>query len=317
MEKVLITGITGQDGIFLTKALLESTSNISIVGTSRSIENKNFFMNLNRIYSGSNQNLKILKLNFNESNKVFGFLEDYKPTQIYNLMGPSSVYESFLNNSNKNTIVSNFDNLVGSLIKQKNFCNFFQASSSEMFDVSKYKLNEESSMKPRSPYAEAKYKNHLSVKQLNEEYSWNIKSGIMFNHESEYRSNQYLFMKIINAAANIKSRNITKFSLGSLKYIRDWSFAGDFAEALISICQDKKENSYVIGSGKGTSIKEIVEIVFDYYKLNWENHLEIDSSILRKGDPEVIISDPNLIKNNIGWESTTSIENLTQRCIKK
>ena len=129
----------------------------------------------------------------------------------------------------------------------------------------------------------------------------NISSGIMFNHESEFRDNEYLIMKIINFAINTSKGENSKLYLGSTEILRDWSYAGDFAEAIYSINNKNKSQDYVVGSGTGYTIRNILEIVFGYFDLDWEDYILIDPTLLRKGDPISIISDPRkLIKNIIG-----------------
>ena len=146
---------------------------------------------------------------------------------------------------------------------------FFEAGSSEMFsNKNKNPLNEDSKFETRSPYARAKYENFVRIKELRESYGWDIKTGIMFNHESQFRDSDYLFMKIINGAIDIRNKKIQKLTIGSLDYIRDWSYAGDIAKAIYKINNSGKANTYVIGSGKGHEIRNVVEIVFDEFNLN-------------------------------------------------
>ena len=186
-NNILITGITGQDGIFLTSLLLNN-SNKNIYGLSRSQNSKIFYDRLGRINTFDKSRIKILNTELLDKKSVKKLLEEIKPEAIFNLSGPSSVNQSFENSNLSNEIKLIFENLTSSLIELNNFCFFFQSSSSEMFgkNHSKY-LNEESEMIPNSPYAAAKYDNHILCKKYSEEYEWKIVSGIMFNHESEFR----------------------------------------------------------------------------------------------------------------------------------
>ena len=157
---------------------------------------------------------------------------------------------------------------------------------------------------------------HNSVKKLRIKYEWPIVSGIMFNHESEFREDKYLYMKIVNFAIKTK-KNETKepLMLGSLEYRRDWSYAQDITQAAIMMLRSENKNDYVLGSGGSYSIQEIVEIVFNSFDLNWNKYIHIDPSLLREGDPQEIISDPSKIKNELGWSTTTSIENVIEKII--
>ena len=317
MKKILITGVTGQDGIFLVNKLTNLDQEFEIIGISRDKNESLFYNKLKLISSKPPDSLHLLDLNLLNSNDVNNFISSYKPDQVYNLSGPSSVYESIENDSIHNKIRTIFSNLTESLISNNNLCRFYQASSSEMFkDNNGKKLNETSITLPVSPYAKAKFYNHKKVTELNKKYGWNIYSGIMFNHESEFRDNNYLFMKIINSAIRISQGKEDKLILGSLEYIRDWSFAGDIAEAIYKINNHGNDESYIIGSGVGNSILSVVEIVFNFFKLNWQDFVIIDKNYLRPGDPKIIISDPSKIKNELNWENTLSFESLVNRCIE-
>ena len=181
---------------------------------------------------------------------VSKLIKDIGPDQIFNLSGPSSVYNSYLNpKKTDKTINEIFDNLIYGCIENKIYPNFFQASSSEMFANSTQKLDESSAFDPKSPYATAKLNIHLKIPSLRENYNWKINSGIMFNHESEFRNDEYLIMKIINGALKIKNGNHEILTLGSLDLIRDWSYAKDVVEAVHCINHFSNGDDYVIGSG--------------------------------------------------------------------
>jgi len=317
VEKILITGVTGQDGIFLTSKLLQK-DNIKIIGITRNTKNKNFFKNL--YYLNKNlyiQNIELINLNLQDENTVEKFIEYFKPTRVFNLTGPSNV-----NNSLKDKdiyiefLIKSFDNLLNALESYSNDCRIFQASTSEMFNSSKYPLNEESDLNPRNPYSFSKYEIHKKILEKSESTNLKLYSGIMFNHESEFRSNDFLIMKIIEAALKIKTvSSHQKLTLGSLDIIRDWSFAGDIMKAADSITHLESSNHFVIGSGMGYSIQNIVEYIFSSYKLNWENHINIDSSLLRPGDPRKIVSNPQKLLSSIDWKPEYDIFKTIDRMI--
>ena len=317
--KVLITGISGQDGIFLTNKLLESHKNITIYGTSRNYNEKKFLKNLKSVSNSENFSDVIIKnINLLDSNSVENMVDEIRPDLLFNLSGPSSVYESLKNPNIKKQIGKIFDNLINAGIKKNNFFKFFQASSSEMFNQHvNEKLNENSMFNPISPYAEGKFEVHKKIENIKKEYNWKISSGIMFNHESEFRHNDYLFMKIIKSAIEIKNNKKNNLIVGSLDLVRDWSFAGDFAEAIYLICLDGNGENYVMGSGVGRSINDLVRIIFEHFNLDPEEFIEVDSANLRPGDPLEIVSDPSKIKDELNWETSLGFEDLILRCIKK
>ena len=315
MKKILITGISGQDGIFLTKYLLENNSDINITGISRSNPEKSIYGKLKYLGHSNFNNINIYNLNLEDKKQVTNFIKDINPDVVYNLSGPSSVYKSFLNSDNKDSILNIFNNLTSAIIENKIFPSFFQASSSEMFGISNEILNENSPFNPNSPYAEAKLINHLKVKELNENYNWPIFSGIMFNHESEFRNKDYLIMKIIKSAKEISINPNKRLTLGSLDYIRDWSYASDTVNAIYEITSKGSSYDYVIGSGVGKTIKEMVNHIFNYFNLDWTNFVDINESLLRKGDPVKIISDPSKLNMELNWSAKVNFNQMLDKCI--
>ena len=320
MNKVhLITGITGQDGLFLTSKILQENPNDTIIGISRNFNEKVFFQKLKYTNSFNNnfENINIFNINLLSKESVNSFIKDIKPNFIYNLSGPSSVYKSLIdNNQTYEEIINIFDNIFNSLTSLNLECNFFQASSSEMFAPSAKKLTETSDFLPRSPYAKAKLIVHNKIQSFKNMENINISSGIMFNHESEFRDNEYLIMKIINFAINTSKGENSKLYLGSTEILRDWSYAGDFAEAIYSINNKNKSQDYVVGSGTGYTIRNILEIVFGYFDLDWEDYILIDPTLLRKGDPISIISDPRKINQEHNWKTKVSLDSLLEKCIQ-
>ena len=283
MKKVLVTGITGQDGIFLTNILLQNHKEIEIIGVSRSAKNnKSFFKNLNKVNNQTHnlESISLVDLNLLDLNDTSNFIQQINPDYVVNLSGPSSVYKSYNDSSIPKSICTIFNNLTTALIENNQFPNFYQASSSEIFKESENRLNEKSEFYPKSPYAIAKFKNHNKVFELREQYNWNIVSGIMFNHESEFRKNDYLIMKIIQSAIKIKNNKQDILTLGSTSYIRDWSYSEDIANAIYQIVTNGKSGSYVIGSGVGHKIADILDIVFNFLDLDWQRFVNIDESFL-------------------------------------
>ena len=317
-QNILITGISGQDGIFLTSCLTERKNlNQTIIGVTRQSPRQTF--DKLKSVDTTPANLKLVNIDLTNKNDTLKLISDTKPTHIYNLSGPSSVHDSI----NKDlyfqkTINSIFDNLTNACIQEKIYPNFFQACSSEMFSsANSMPLNEQSSFRPRSPYAEAKLEVYKKVNYLKEKHDWNIKSGIMFNHESEFRNKNYLFMKIFLTAKQIKNKEKDVLEVGSLDLCRDWSFAGDVSKAVHLINISDENSNYVVGSGISTSIREVVEIIFSFYGLKLENHIVVNPNLLRAEDPLNIVSDPIKLKDQLGWSPELSILQLLERIFKK
>jgi GDPmannose 4,6-dehydratase len=249
---------------------------------------------------------------------VMNFLTDVRPAQIYNMSGPSSVYKSYKKPTKaRYEIETIFDNLTKSLVKLKFFPKLFQASSSEMFGpLSHSSLTEEDPLEPISPYAKAKLANHKKVDSLRQKYDWEIYSGILFNHESQFRNDNYLLKKIINSAKQISEKKEKKITLGSLDYQRDWTFAEDTVEAILKITNSNTKQDFVIGSGEIHSINEMANVVFEYFNLELEKYVHIDSNLLRTNDPIVVGSSPNKLIALTEWKKVTSFENMIYKTIE-
>ena len=320
VEKHLITGITGQDGVFLTSHIINNKKDDLIYGFSRNENIKTFQKKLQHTL-GNNLDINNVKIINNvdllNEKDVAKLIKEIMPDYIYNLSGPSSVYKSMQKGDKTDkTIIKIFNNLIKPVINENLKCNFFQASSSEMFDASLSPLNEQSKFLPRSPYAEAKLYIHEDIQKIKNDYEVNISSGIMFNHESEFRDDEYLIMKIINSAISIEDKDINEFKVGSLELVRDWSHAKDIALAIYEINKEGASEDYVIGSGVGNNIETILEIVFTFFNLNWKDFVKIDNSLLREGDPLSIVSNPKKIKDRLNWKSMISLEETLIKCIE-
>ena len=319
MENILITGITGQDGKYLCKSLLNDKKEIKIYGVTRSLElSKKFYLDLEFIGCKDTHAIELVELNLEDFNSVFELIKKIKPSQIFNLSGPSSVYNSL--NKSENTIriiKSIFDNLINSLIQDSNFCKFFQASSSELFAKNmNYPFSESSTLATNSPYGEAKLYCHNKCLELVNNFDWPIVSGIMFNHESVLREESYLISKIINSAINIANKTSDSFTIGSLDYIRDWLHVEDTIKAVIAICDSPKDSSYVIGSGEGNTIEELINVIFSYFNLDYKKYIRIDSSLLREGDVKTIISDPTNLKKDYSWKNQYTFKSMLEEIIE-
>tara|TARA_Y100000741_G_scaffold172545_1_gene130764 strand:+ start:2548 stop:3522 length:975 start_codon:yes stop_codon:yes gene_type:complete len=319
LNKHLITGITGQDGLFLTSIILKNNPKDLIVGISRNSENSNFFNRLRYLLPDFKnfENIQLINTDLKNKVEVDKLLTDFIPDYVYNLSGPSSVYKSLIKgNDTYEQIISIFNNLINPIVENNFSTSFFQASSSEMFDSSELPLDENSKLKARSPYAKGKLYVHESIQKIKSIEKINISSGIMFNHESEFRDDEYLIMKIINSAIQINEGNKNELKIGSLNLTRDWSYAEDVANAIYKININNTSEDYVIGSGIGNNIENILEIVFTYFDLYWKDFITVDPSLLRSGDPVSIIAKPSKINENLDWKTETTLKDLIIKCIE-
>ena len=318
-KNVLITGITGQDGTFLTKQLLESEL-YNIVGTSRGNNHVDFYQRLKYLNLNTEKldNLKITTSDILKNRDgIESEIKNMKFDYVYNLMGPGSVYESIKEPFvSSYTIVSSFNNLLNAFLKNKQRPILFQTSSSEMFgSIDEKPLNEDSNFNPISPYANSKYYIHKMISFYRDRYDWSLSSGILFNHESEFRPDEYLIMKIINSAIQIKNRKRKSLEVGSLDLIRDWGYAGDYTLAMQMMLEKNPGIDYVIGSGKGTSVKEMLNYVFGFFDMDFKEYVTVNKNLLRENEPNKIVSNPDKIRNDIGWKPTTNFDEIINKCI--
>ena len=315
-KNVIISGISGQDGLFLTSELLKN-SNISVYGVTRSNNHEDFFRRLSYIDPGVNfSNIKLVNIDLKNFETTKQFISEVKPGMFFNLTGPSSVFESIRTPKLANDINKIFNNIVDSLIIEDNFCPFFQASSSEMFGLQSNidnVLNEKSSFNPNSPYAIAKYDNHKKIQLLRNIYNWPICSGIMFNHESEFRTTDFLIMKIVFSAFQI-SRNLQKnLEVGSFMLQRDWGYAKDYSSAMNILLEKKMMDDFVISTGDSTSVKEILDYSFSLFNLNWKQFVSLNPTLSRSEDPITIKSSPQKIKEMTGWSAEHNIFEVVEK----
>tara|TARA_B100000902_G_scaffold351716_1_gene361883 strand:- start:703 stop:1677 length:975 start_codon:yes stop_codon:yes gene_type:complete len=318
-KKVLITGITGQDGLFLTSELLKR-DDYTILGTSRSSDTNNFLTKLIKLDTSTEnfKNIDIKKCNLMNIVEVEQLVENFQPDFVYNLIGPGSVSESLSRPYESSTsITTSFNNLINGLVNQKLFPSFFQTSSSEMFKDNGLKpLDENTKFEPKTPYAVSKLFCHNLSIYFREKYNWNISCGILFNHESQFRDDNYLITKIIKDAVKISKGEKKELVIGSLDIVRDWGYTGDVVKAMQLVCENNTFTDYVIGTGVGNSIKDMVKIIFDYLGLNYEEYIKIDADLLRKREPKTIISNPKKIERDLGWKSETSFEQTILKSVK-
>jgi GDPmannose 4,6-dehydratase len=317
-DNIIITGITGQDGIFLTSLLLEKTD-ANIFGITRSKNNAEFIKIIQKLRPVAERRINLVNLNLLEKSSVKQFIRDTKPAAIFNLSGPSSVYNSITNPELAIEIETIFDNLTSSIIELNNFPFFFQASSSEMYGTNTNTfLDEESEMSPQSPYAESKLKNHLKIKDFFKDFNWKIVSGIMFNHDSEYRKNDFLIPKIINTALNLHQLDKKELIIGSLNLTRDWTHAKDISKGIFALYSslDSLDWAYVLGRGSGNSIKDILLEVSKLTDVNLLEITKINEKLLREGDPLIRISNPIRIEEATGWSVEISFDNMIKKIIR-
>jgi len=311
MIKAFITGITGQDGYYLSKLLLEKDYEVHGIIRRASTFNTARIDSLISKYSNERK-LNLYYSDLLDSSSLNNLIAKIQPDEIYNLAAQSHVAVSFKNpiyttqSGNSGTI-----SLLEAIKNQDKEIKFYQASSSEMFGGENEKmLNEDSPFIPKSPYAASKVFSYNMTKIYRESYNLFCSNGILFNHESPYRGETFVTRKITRAVGRISVGIQKKISLGNIEASRDWGFAGDYVEAMWKILNHSKSDDFVIATGETHTIKEFLEIAFNYVNLKYEDFLEISEKHFRPNEVSYLLGDPAKAKKELKWSPKTSFKDL-------
>ena len=314
--KALITGITGQDGYYLSKQLLER--GYEIHGLVRRSSN----INTNRIdplISKYNQEgkLNLYYSDLIDSSSLTNLINNIEPDEIYNLAAQSHVAVSF-----KNPIYSTHTSTVGTITILESIRNvnkdikFYQASSSEMFGgEEEVLLNEASKLDPKSPYAAAKVFCHDITKIYRDSYGIFAVNGILFNHESPYRGETFVTRKITQAVGRIYYGLQKKLTLGNLDAFRDWGFAGDYTKGMYLMMQHKQPDDWVLATGETHSVKEFAKKAFDHVGLNWEEYVQTSEKYMRPNEVHHLLGDASKANKELNWKNETSFDDLVKMMV--
>jgi GDPmannose 4,6-dehydratase len=310
MKKAFITGITGQDGYYLTKYLLEN--NYEIHGTIRraSTFNTTRIDSLISQYSTTNP-INLYYSDLLDSASLYTLINKVMPDEVYNLAAQSHVAVSF-KNPIYTTQVGN-TGTISLLEAIKNTDKVDQASASEMFGgKDKIMLNEESPLVPKSPYAASKVFSYHMTQIYRDSYNLFCTNGILFNHESPMRGETFVTRKITRAVGRIVSGIQDKLILGNIEASRDWGFAGDYVEAMHKILNHKNPDDFVIATGETHTIKEFLKIAFNYVNLKYEDYIEISEKYYRPNEVGYLLGDPSKANKILGWKPKTSFDELVK-----
>lgn len=304
-RKVLITGVTGQDGSYLAELLL--AKDYDVYGMIRRSSTENF-ERINHILN----RIELVKGDLLDQLSLITLIKQIRPTEVYNLAAQSFVPTSF----EQPVLTGEFTALgVTRLLEAIRLIDrnirFYQASSSEMFghvDVSKQ--SEKTPLKPRNPYGVAKTYGHWMCLIYREGYKMFAASGILFNHESPRRGKEFVSRRISDGVAKIKLGLAKTLALGNLKAKRDWGFAGDYVEAMWRILQQKKADDYVVATGRAHSVEDFVRIAFRHVGLSWKDYVRIDPKLVRPTELHILCGDASKARRVLGWKPKMTFEEL-------
>lgn len=311
MPTALITGITGQDGSYLAELLLEK--GYEVVGMVRRSSTATY----ERI-EHIQDDIRIVQGDLHDQSSLVAVLEEYKPTEVYNLAAQSFVPTSW----NQPLLTGEVTGLgVTRLLEAIRLVNskikFYQASSSEMFGkVMEVPQRESTPLYPRSPYGVAKVYGHWITINYRESFDMFATSGILFNHESPRRGLEFVTRKISHTVARIKLGQVKELRLGNLEAQRDWGFAGDYVRAMWMMLQHPTPDNYVIGTGETHSVREFCELAFGYVALNYQDYVVQDPKFYRPAEVDLLISDPSRANNELGWKPSVSFKGLVEMMVE-
>ncbi len=313
MKTALITGITGQDGAYLSKLLLEK--GYRIIGLVRNI---NSFRSYGLAYLNILEDIEFEECNLQDFVSVVSLIKRIRPDEIYNLAAQSSVGASF--KEPISTIQVNSQSLLLILESVRLLelpVKIYQASSSEMFgSVNKLPIDENSVMRPASPYAISKSTAFFASVFYRESYNIFISNGILFNHESFLRGNNFFIKKVINSSLKIKYGQLTELKLGNLSVKRDFGYAPEYVKAMHKMLQLDQADDFVICSGESILLRDIVYYVFDALAIEKSRIVE-DKTLIRPNEIQDIWGDNTKAINKLGWNYNMSFFDVLDRLIEE
>jgi GDPmannose 4,6-dehydratase len=312
-----ITGITGQDGSYLTELLLEKGYDVhGLIRRSSSFNTGR----IDHIYQDPHTPHQKLKLHYGDLTdgvNMTNLIHEIQPTEVYNLGAQSHVQVSFSLPQYTAQVdavgaVSLLESIRASGVK----CRYYQASTSEMFGSTPPPQNEKAPFHPRSPYAAAKLMAYWCTVNYRDGYGIHATNGILFNHESPRRGETFVTRKITRAVARISLGSKEKLFLGNLDAVRDWGYAKEYVESMWLMLQQDKPDDYVVATGVGATVKDFAEASFKHVGLNWQDHVELDKRYIRPTEVDALIGDPSKAEKALGWKAKTHWKSLAELMVE-
>lgn len=309
MPKAFITGVTGQDGAYLSEFLLGK--GYEVWGLAR--RSSSGGLHLDRLeWLGVLDRVKIVEGDIADLSSLMRIIAEVEPDEVYNLAAQSFVATSWQQPHLTADITGlGVLNVLEALRLLKSDARFYQASSSEMFGLIQHEMQSETTpFYPRSPYAVAKLYGHWITVNYRESFGMHASSGILFNHESPLRGQEFVTRKVTDGVARIKLGITDKLLLGNVHAKRDWGHARDYVEAMWLMLQQDEADDYVVATGQTWTVDQMVDIAFRHAGMNKEDHLVIDPKLFRPAEVDVLLGNPAKAQAKLGWKQTTSLESM-------
>jgi GDPmannose 4,6-dehydratase len=309
MARALITGVTGQDGAYLSQFLLGK--GYEVFGLLRRSASADVIDERLR-WLGIHGQVRMLDGNLLDLSSLIRIMQDVQPNEIYNLGAQSFVKSSWSQPLLTGQVTAlGAGNMLEATRIAAPKARFYQASSSEMYGLIQESVqSEKTPFYPRSPYAVAKLYAHWMTVNYRESFGLHASSGILFNHESPLRGIEFVTRKVTDGAARVKLGLTQELKLGNIDAKRDWGHARDYVQAMWLMLQQDKPDDYVVATGRTTSVRDMCRIAFAHVGLNWEEFVKTDSAFLRPAEVDVLLGDPGKAKRVLGWEAATSLEDM-------
>jgi GDPmannose 4,6-dehydratase len=314
-KRALITGVTGQDGAYLSQLLLDRGYEVhGLVRRSASAD----VIGSRLKWLGIADQIKLHDGDLTDLSSLFRVLKEVRPTEIYNLAAQSFVASSWQQPILTGAVTGlGATNLLEATRMACSDARFYQASSSEMFGLAQEPLqSEKTPFYPRSPYAIAKLYAHWMTINYRESFGLHASSGILFNHESPLRGIEFVTRKITDGVARIKLGVQKKLALGNLDAKRDWGHARDYVKAMWLMLQQEKPNDYVVATGRATSVREFCKLAFDCVGLNMDDHVVVERRYLRPAEVNFLQGNSVKAREKLGWKPAATLEELVSEMVE-
>lgn len=317
-RKALITGITGQDGSYLAELLLEKGYEVHGIVRRTSTFNRGRIDPVAEEYNKDSKRLFLHYGDLSDSSALIRLLGTIQPGEVYNLAAQSHVKVSFENPEYTADVVGMGTlRLLEAIRQTKPDARFYQASSSEMFGkVRQVPQKEDTPFHPRSPYGVAKVYGYWATINYREAYGIHASNGILFNHESPRRGENFVTRKITRAVARIKKGLERELVLGNLEARRDWGFARDYVQAMWLMTQADEADDFVIATGETHSVRDFLEVAFGMVDLKWEEYVRTDPRYERPAEVDLLIGNASKAKSKLGWKPETTFRGLVELMVK-
>lgn len=314
MKRALITGITGQDGAYLSAFLLQKGYEVyGLLRRSSAMD----VMDAKLRWLGVAQHVRMIDGNLTDLSSLMRVMREVKPDEVYNLAAQSFVKSSWSQPLLTGNVTGlGAANVLEAVRLEAPQARFYQASSSEMYGmVQEPHQAERTPFYPRSPYAVAKVYAHWMTVNYRESFGLHAACGILFNHESPLRGIEFVTRKVTDGVARIKLGLAKDLQLGNIDAKRDWGHAKDYVQAMWLIQQQEKPEDFVIATGRTTTVRDMCRIAFDHVGLKAEDYIVINKDFLRPAEVDILLGDPVKAKTKLGWEAKISLEEMINEMV--